>query len=537
MSQTGADFLNKLYQDLHMNDVVMHTAEKSDMPAQKIAKYLERLEAIHDLAQESPHKKELLRYLYYDKYVIKELPKNYIAMIEKKNAEEGKSNTNIDEAKLLQKVQKDQMASLDQWLDYLTSPETDYPMWFKYFAFNGMLKLNNFNKENESFGKRTKTTTDFYIELNREALAQVYETILAELEDKPLTTAQERALEHGESFSKLYIHYLQKQGVFNPDNEIEGKWIKYDWGSDYLPLWESLQGKYTGWCTAGKATAKDQLKHGDFYIYYTKDKNGDYTNPRIAIRMSGSTEIEEVRGVASHQNLESNMLEITEQKLATFHDYQKFKQRLQDMKDLTKLEQKMKANEPLSKEDISLLYEIDHTVNGFGYNRDPRLEELRATRDVKQDLMEYYDCTEENIGTQISDFVHKDVVIYFGDLSARKVAIPEHLQSLKMVKGLLDFGGETSASNLCNLECIDGSAWFKNLTSSEGLEHLHNINGSAYFNNLEDLSGLRNIKSVGGFALLTKYSDEYLDVTDFLKLVKGNNQSQQTDIKAVGKGK
>ena len=64
-------------------------------------------------------------------------------------------------------------------------------------------------------------------------------------------------------------------------------------GSDYHPLWKSLQGKNTGWCTAGEEVAKSQLENGDFYIYYTKDKNDEYNNPRIAIRMNGKEEIGE----------------------------------------------------------------------------------------------------------------------------------------------------------------------------------------------------------------------------------------------------
>ena len=36
---SGEAFLNKLYKDLHMSDVVMHTANSSDNPSEKISKY------------------------------------------------------------------------------------------------------------------------------------------------------------------------------------------------------------------------------------------------------------------------------------------------------------------------------------------------------------------------------------------------------------------------------------------------------------------------------------------------------------------
>ena len=39
-----------------------------------------------------------------------------------------------------------------------------------------------------------------------------------------------------------------------------------------MKLVKSLEGKGTGWCTAGIETARWQLQGGDFHVYYTKDK-------------------------------------------------------------------------------------------------------------------------------------------------------------------------------------------------------------------------------------------------------------------------
>ena len=116
--RSGEDFLNKLFQNLHLSPSVMRTALKSDTPEEKISKYLERLELIHQSTLENEHKKELLQYFYYDKYVIKKLPDNYIALIKRQYTERGELNKEINEEKLLKKVQEDQRASLDLWLDY-----------------------------------------------------------------------------------------------------------------------------------------------------------------------------------------------------------------------------------------------------------------------------------------------------------------------------------------------------------------------------------------------------------------------------------
>lgn len=197
---------------------------------------------------------------------------------------------------MLLQVQKDQKMSLDSWIEYLSSDDAMYPMWFKHYAFRGMLKLGQFDKEKREFSRRSKTTTEPYVELNREVLAKVYDTLSKEVgTNDEISEEVKKALENGESFKKLYEYYLKNMDYVQHNEETDGIWVKYEQGSDYHPLWESLQGKNTGWCTAGEETAKIQLKNGDFYVYYTKDENGEYKNPRIAIRMSGNSKIGEVR--------------------------------------------------------------------------------------------------------------------------------------------------------------------------------------------------------------------------------------------------
>lgn len=56
----------------------------------------------------------------------------------------------------------------------------------------------------------------------------------------------------------------------NDRSRIEGEWRKYDQGSVPAILERDLQGKGTGWCTA-TGRAPQQLKDGDFHVYYTDD--------------------------------------------------------------------------------------------------------------------------------------------------------------------------------------------------------------------------------------------------------------------------
>ena len=509
--KNGEEFLNSLYNNMHMEEVVMHTAEKSDSPTEKIGKYIERLERVHDIAKDSPHKMEVLKQFYYDKYVIKELPESYINLQKRIARERGYGDVTVtDEMKeeMLSNVQKEQEKSLDMWIDYLTSDDAMYPMWFKHYAFRGMLKLNKFDKEKGEFGRRSKTTTEPYVELNREVLARVYDTLVKEIgTNEEISEEASKALENGESFKKLYEYYLTDTGYVNRGNDTDGLWVKYDQGSDYKPLWESLQGKNTGWCTAGEETAKTQLSNGDFYVYYTKDKEGVYKEPRIAIRMDGKNKIGEVRGVGEHQNLEGCMTPIAEKKINEFPDKDKYLKKVNDMKLLTEIDNEVSNNIELTKEKLRFLYEIDSKIEGFGYGDDPRVKEIRDKRNNKKDLAFVFNCKEENIGTKLSDFENNDIICFYGDLEYDDKALTDNFRNLQCIIGNAYFYNLSSAIGLENLQSIGGDVYFTRLCSAIGLENLQSIGGFAGFINLSSAEGLENLQSVGGEAFFSGLSN------------------------------
>ncbi len=502
--KNGEEFLNNLYNNMHMEDAIMHTAEKSDSPTEKISKYLERLERTHDIAKDSPHKMEVLKQFYYDKYVIKELPESYINLQKRIARERGYGDVTVtDEMKeeMLSNVQKEQEKSLDMWIDYLTSDDAMYPMWFKHYAFRGMLKLNKFDKEKGEFGRRSKTTTEPYVELNREVLARVYDTLVKEIgTDEEISEEASKALENGESFKKLYEYYLTNTGYVNRGNDTDGIWVKYDQGSDYKLLWESLQGKNTGWCTAGEETAKTQLSNGDFYVYYTKNKEGEYKEPRIAIRMDGKYNIGEVRGVGEHQNLEGCMTSIAEEKLNEFPDKDKYLKKVNDMKLLKEIDNKVSKNIELTREELRFLYEIDSKIEGFGYDNDPRIQEILEKRNDKKDLAFVFNCKEENIGTKVSDFERNEIICFCGDLEYHDETLTDIFKNLQFISGDVWFAKLTSAEGLESLQSIGGDAWFNKLTSAEGLERLQTIGGEARFRKLTSAEGLESLQSIGGDA-------------------------------------
>ena len=151
----GEKFLAKLYTDMHLRKEVEHSSLKSDKKNEKIRKYLEREERVHQKAIERG-KLDLLKKAYYDKYVIKEVPEKYLDFLDKNQFDlTGHHLTKEEKEEHKRVIIEDQKKSLDNWIDYLTSEDARfYPWWAKYWAFQGMLKIGAYDNENGIYSKR-----------------------------------------------------------------------------------------------------------------------------------------------------------------------------------------------------------------------------------------------------------------------------------------------------------------------------------------------------------------------------------------------
>ena len=383
MNYDGEKFLLKLYKELYNEQSVKHSSTKSDNKYEAVKKYIDRLERVHEKAIN--HKTDtginLLKDFYYDKYVIKkeDIPESYIKYLDKVQFDQYGIHMNEyqkEEKKDL--IIENQKKSLDEWLDYFMSEDAKfYPTWAKYWAFQGMLTIGNYDTNKGIYNKRSKTTVAPFPELDREVLSKsidlvIKETNKEEIEEKDL----EKLVKNG-NFFKLYTVQLKDTRENNLGEETKGEWVKYEQGDNYQELHKSLQGKNTGWCTAGESTCKYQLKNGDFYVYYTYDEKGKATIPRLAIRMNGKNTIGEIRGVGKDQNIEPHFEDVIAKKLENFTDADSYKKRVKDTQMLTYVYTKYENHKPLTKEDFNFIYEIDNKIETMGWEMDPRLEELK----------------------------------------------------------------------------------------------------------------------------------------------------------------
>lgn len=321
-----------------------------------------------------------------------DVPESYFELQRRILREQGHGDVHITadlKKQMIEAVQADQYASLGKWVEYLGAEA--YPDWFKSYTFNAITKLGNYNKEKGEFGKRGPGTTAAYPDLNREALAYVFDAlhkskITREVVDTGQNNEQLQKLLQVANFGKLYIHALKE--VSPPPESlkvsINGSWTKFNQTSDprlARRLSGSLQGHGTGWCTAGESTAAIQLIGGDFYVYYTKDEDGKDTIPRVAIRMQEG-EVAEVRGINAAQELEPGLADIASERLAVLPGGEAYIRKAKDMKHLTDIDKRI-SKDPmtkLTKEEVRFLYEFDGEIEGFGYDRDPRIDAIKAKR-------------------------------------------------------------------------------------------------------------------------------------------------------------
>src|SRR3989344_3939835 len=215
-----------------------HTGEKvPNDPARRIEAYTDRLENIFLNPEQSVRERnlEMFRDKIYDELIIKRehFPESYFELQKRIARERGEAVEDIPEnvrEQMKSVAIEDQRASLDAWVDYLTSDDAVYPAWFKYFVWRNVTKLSQFDIERGEFKRRTDSTVAPYPDIYREPLAQIadiYEKIKAD--NKNLKEPEIREA-FSKKFPNLYAELISKSLAASMENreEIRGEWIKYE---------------------------------------------------------------------------------------------------------------------------------------------------------------------------------------------------------------------------------------------------------------------------------------------------------------------
>lgn len=481
-------FLSEKYPDLSGSNPVERAVQKKirkgeDVSAtrqDRIETYLGRLKDIIEnpmgLEKEKGNRGgfELLKYKILQKNSIarEKIPESYWESVRRRHREEGHGDIEIpDDLKkeLADTLIAEQRDSLEAWIDYLVSPDAKYPNDLKYWAIRSVLKMGRYDKEKKKFTDRYGGAVSPFPDLNQEALALVFEAMEKKQKGEAYDFGYDieedtkrqflTALGTG-NFPKLYALAIEE---FNPIAEellkiTDGEWVQYPKGSNPGPLVSSLKRRGTGWCIAGEPTAQRYLDGNDLEVFYSFDKEGGPKIPRVVIVSSGRR-ISEVRGVAKQEHLDSYITPVVQAKLAKLPDGGSYEKKAQDMKLLTAIERKLKAAEAPSKNDLKFLYEINTPIEGFGYRRDPRIEELRKGRNPDEDMLVIFECTKAEIA-HVPNEINERTKAYVGQLEPGIFKkLPENLEHVytsfpekKIHRENVEIGGRSAEQLISEME-------------------------------------------------------------------------------------
>ncbi|MFH1246540.1 MAG: hypothetical protein V1489_02070, partial [Candidatus Liptonbacteria bacterium] len=104
----------------------------------------------------------------------------------------------------------------------------------------------------------------------------------------------------------------------------------------------------------------------------------------------------------------------------------------------TAIEKKTSRGEKLSKEELFFLYEMDAPIEGFGYQRDSRIVELRNARNPEEDMVVLFECalkqiahTPDQITEDTKEYVGPIVRTVFNERADREEVTPEYRNIFK----------------------------------------------------------------------------------------------------------
>jgi len=451
---------------------------------------------------------------------------------------------------LIEQTIQDQKASLERWFNYFLSPEAEnYPLEFRYWVFIEMLKCGGYDGERKTFSKRTKLTIAPFPYLNQQALSLVLDEIIRKQKKEPsqlLTFLQNEAARkefekrlQSENFADLYgftLNYV-KSLIF-PSKRlpiIRGEWKMFKRGSNPKELTATIRNFLTGWCIAGEGTASSYLSFCDIHIYFSEDKDGNLTIPRVAIVYSPfMKEILEIRGIAELQNIDPYIHPVVEEKLNEFHGGKEWIQTMNDQKKLAEIYLKHLSKQKLTLEELTFIYEIDKDIESFGYNRDPRIDEILTARNNKKDLSLILksrgipECKEEEIATSEKE-INDNTKAIWTKIKNKLFALYDMPKNLVYVMDSLDLK-YSPVKSLGKLRKVD---WSLYLTGSQ-VEDLGDLEEVGICLDLREtpVKSLGKLKKVGGGLYLTGSQVE--DLGD-LEEVRICLDLGHTPIKSLGK--
>lgn len=198
------------------DNVIKYLCKHSKYDELELIDYLNRLDRVERIANSSEYNGIVhLKNIYYRKYLVKfdDIPRVYNVVKDKWGNEKDSDY-----------IIYCQKQSLDMWLDYLLCTDVNYPQWFKFFVFKGVVKIGAYDEARGKYNKRSRTTIAPFIDIDYEVLAYIYDNLCKFLSGNKLEDQQLEKIIEGADFNKLY-NYVSKKVDFMVMGEDTSKQV------------------------------------------------------------------------------------------------------------------------------------------------------------------------------------------------------------------------------------------------------------------------------------------------------------------------
>ncbi len=181
-----------------------------------------------------------------------------------------------------------------------------------------------------------------------------------------------------------------------------------------------------------------------------------------------------------------------------------YENKASDMIRVTEICSRVSKGTELNIEDLRFLYEIDRRIEGFGYRKDPRINNLLERRNIKEDLSLITGYSADEISITTKDALSGNIKFHYGDIDLSELTSAEGLVFPETVIGSIYLDELRSAEDLKFPEIVGGILFLDELRSAEGLIFPETVRGGLYLNGLRSAKGLKLPEIVRGSLYLNE---------------------------------
>ena len=370
-------------------------ALKNILLEKKIEYWLAHLDKFHDNTDPKIRGKLIQSYLREFTHNVENIPEQYFKSVVAFARSRGEPPPDVSAAgkkALSQEVIDSQKDVLSKWLKFMLEDERMLvqPMWAKVWAFDGLLKMGKYNREKDRFEKRDKKRAIApFPELSRDVLViAMNEIVKSQKKEESNYHNDPKHMEalKTKTFSQIYasLWRIHEATRFSME-ETNGTWLTYKKGSNPDALIGDLKEKGTGWCTVYGNNAKKHLEAGDVHVYFSTDKQGKSTMPRLLIRFEEGRIIETI-GIMIGEKLDAAIAKsgvLTTKLHELGEPGKRYEIVSKDMERLTSIEKQLKQDKELTTGDRNFIFQKNRKIIGLGGGVGPRVDEFRKALEAR----------------------------------------------------------------------------------------------------------------------------------------------------------